>query len=156
MFVHIILSSVWAAGWPPLEKELLTGLSISMFSLFFFIFSPVSLLFSSSFPIHITPNLDPIIFAPSVHIYSPTTIIFLKDVSCCQMRCGTSGIAVSRSVTPHTIPWSDQHVSMLPHFGTHTCIRQTVATVLTRSIVTQHTILATTAQTGSLECYSNG
>ena len=36
--------------------------------LFFFNFSPVSVLFSSSFPIHITPNLDPIIFGPSFHI----------------------------------------------------------------------------------------
>ena len=68
MFVHIIPSSVWAAEWPPLGKELLTGLSISMFPLFFFNFSPVSVLFSSSFPIHITPNLDPIIFGPSFHI----------------------------------------------------------------------------------------
>ena len=68
MFVHIIPSSVWAAEWPPLGKELLTGLSISMFPLFFFNFSPVSVLFSSSFPIHITPNLNPIIFGPSFHI----------------------------------------------------------------------------------------
>ena len=68
MFVHIIPSSVWAAEWPPLGKELLTGLSISMFPLFFFNFSPVSVLFSSSFPIHITPNLDPIIFGLSFHI----------------------------------------------------------------------------------------
>ena len=34
----------------------------------FVLFSPVSLLFSNSFPIHITPNLDPIIFGPSFHI----------------------------------------------------------------------------------------
>ena len=68
MFVHIIPSSVLAAEWPPLGKELLTGLSISMFPLFFFNFSPVSVLFSSSFPIHITPNLDPISFGPSFHI----------------------------------------------------------------------------------------
>ena len=33
-----------------------------------FYFSPVSVLFSSSFTIHITPNLDPIIFGPSFHI----------------------------------------------------------------------------------------
>ena len=84
MFVHIIPSSVWTAEWPPLGKELLTGLSISMFPLFFFNFAPVSVLFSSSFPIHITPNLDPIIFvrASTYNVYSPTTIIFLKDVSC--------------------------------------------------------------------------
>ena len=83
MFVHIIPSSVWAAEWPPLGKELLTGLSISMFPLFFFNFSPVSVLFSSSFPIDITPNLDPIIFGPSTYnLYPPTTIIFLKYVSC--------------------------------------------------------------------------
>ena len=68
MFVRIIPSSVWAAEWPSLGKELLTGLSISIFPLFFFNFSPVSLLFSSIFPIHITPNLDPIIFGPSFHI----------------------------------------------------------------------------------------
>ena len=68
MFVHVIPSSVLAAEWPPLGKELLTGLSISMFPLFFFNFSPVSVLFSSSFPIHIIPNLDPIIFGPSFHI----------------------------------------------------------------------------------------
>ena len=37
MFVHIIPSSVWAAEWPPLGEELLTGLSISMFPLFFFL-----------------------------------------------------------------------------------------------------------------------
>ena len=68
MFVHIIPSSVWAAEWPPFGKELLTWLSISVFPLIFFNFSPVSVLFSSSFPIHITPNLDPIIFGPSFHI----------------------------------------------------------------------------------------
>ena len=68
MFVHIIPSSVWSAEWPPLGKELLTGLSIRMSPLFFFNFSPVSVLFSSSFPIHITPNLDPIIFGPSFRI----------------------------------------------------------------------------------------
>ena len=45
-----------------------TGLSISMFPLFFFNFSPVFVLFSSSFPIHITLNLGPIIFGPSFHI----------------------------------------------------------------------------------------
>ena len=87
MFVHIIPSSVWAAEWPPLEKELLTGLSIStsMFPLFFFNFSPVSVLFSSSFPIHITPNLDPIIFGPSFHIHlyiHLRQLSFLKYVSC--------------------------------------------------------------------------
>ena len=28
MFVHIILSSVWVAGWPPFVKELFTRLTI--------------------------------------------------------------------------------------------------------------------------------
>ena len=52
MFVYIIPSSVWALSGH-LGKEILTELNISMFPLFFFNFSPVSLLFSSSFPIHI-------------------------------------------------------------------------------------------------------
>ena len=38
MFVHIILSSVWADELPHLGKELLTGMSTSTFSLFFLIF----------------------------------------------------------------------------------------------------------------------
>ena len=63
MFVHIIPSSVWAAEWPPLGKELLTGLSISMFPLFSRFCT-----FLQQFPHSYYPNLDPIIFGPSFHI----------------------------------------------------------------------------------------
>ena len=102
MFVHIIPSSVWAAECPPLGKELLTGLSKSMFPLFFFNFSPVSVLFSSSFPIHITPNLDPIIFGSSFRIQCIFTYdnYLFKICFLCYMSLTGNGSLMSAAGQP--------------------------------------------------------
>ena len=78
MFVHIIPSSVWAAEWPPFGKELLTGLSINMFPLFFFNFSPVSVLFLQQFPHSYYPKLGPNYFWSEL---SHTMYIHLQQLS---------------------------------------------------------------------------
>ena len=101
MFVHIIPSSVWAAEWPPLGKELLTGLSIcSLCS--FLIFLPF-LYFSPAVSPFILPQTWTQLFlvrAFTYNVYSPTTIIFLKKCLLYYMSLTGNGSLTSAAGQP--------------------------------------------------------